>query len=188
MSANNHFNYERQKLVSELKKEGIKEKAVLNAISKVPRHNFVPMTQKEYAYINSALPIECQQTISQPYIVAFMTEAAQINPNSKVLEIGTGSGYQAAILAEISKEVFTIEIKETLANKAHTLLKKLGYRNIHFKIGNGYFGWQNEAPFDAILVTAACKTLPKNLIQQLSIGGHLIIPRVYSYSHQVLTR
>ncbi len=183
-----NFTVERNRIVSVIRDEGIKEKSVLDAMLKVPRHFFVPKDLEEYAYDNRALPIGYSQTISQPYIVAFMTQEAQLNYNSRVLEIGTGSGYQTAILAEICKEVFTIEIIEQLSNNAFTLLKKLGYHNVHFKVGNGHDGWLTAAPFDAIIVTAKAESLPKTLLHQLVIGGRMIIPLQKTVDEQVLVK
>jgi len=180
--------FAREQMVVLLKEEGIKDENVLAVMLKVPRHAFVKSGVEEEAYVNTALPIDCSQTISQPYIVAFMTEAAQLNSNSKVLEIGTGSGYQAAILGEICKEVFTVEIIEELANKAANLLEKLSYRNVYVKFSNGYKGWPEKAPFDAIIVTAASKTLPIELVEQLSIGGRMIIPLESEAGRQILVR
>ena len=183
-----NFVAERNSLVSILINEGIKKESVLKAILKVPRHLFVNNKLEKYAYDNTALPINHSQTISQPYIVAFMTQEAQLSHNSKVLEIGTGSGYQTAILAEICKEVFTIERIQELSNKACALLKKLGYKNIHFKLGDGHEGWETSAPFDAIIVTAKAESLPKALLQQLVVGGHIIIPLQKSIEKQTLVK
>jgi protein-L-isoaspartate(D-aspartate) O-methyltransferase len=142
----------------------------------VPRHLFVPSGQENYAYNDHPLAIGYGQTISQPYIVALMTELAGVNSDSKVLEIGTGSGYQAAVLAEIAKEVYSIEIVQPLYESAENVLKKLEYRNIILKCGDGYYGWEEYAPFDAIIVTAAPSETPEPLIKQLKIGGKLVIP------------
>ena len=154
----------------------IDDPAVLAALQKVPRHRFVPSTLQNLAYADQPLTIGYGQTISQPYIVAYMTEAAHLTPRSKVLEIGTGCGYQAAILAEIAQEVFTVEIVPELAQQARDRLEALGYQNIHYKIGDGYKGWPEFAPYDAILVTAAPDHRPQPLLQQLAVGGHLVIP------------
>lgn len=154
----------------------IDDPAVLAALQKVPRHRFVPSTLQNLAYADQPLTIGYGQTISQPYIVAYMTEAAHLTPRSKVLEIGTGCGYQAAILAEIVQEVFTVEIVPELAQQARDRLEALGYQNIHYKIGDGYKGWPEFAPYDAILVTAAPDHRPQPLLQQLAVGGHLVIP------------
>ena len=142
----------------------------------VPRHLFVPPALRLSAYDDTALAIGEGQTISQPYIVAFMTEALKVGPEGKVLEIGTGSGYQAAVLAEIVDRVFTVEVRPGLAEKAKELLTKLGYENIHIKCGNGAYGWPEEAPFDGIIVTAAPEKVPKALLEQLKDGARLVIP------------
>jgi len=155
---------------------GIIDSLVINAMKKVPRHLFVPKEMVESAYIDSPLPIGKGQTISQPYIVAYMTDVLDLQGGEKVLEIGTGSGYQAAILAEIVEEVYTIEIIEKLGLKAKKLLKELGYDNITVIIGDGYKGYPAEAPFDAIIVTAAPHKIPQPLIDQLKIGGRMVIP------------
>ena len=165
------------KMVEEqLKTRDIHSKAVLDAMCSVPRHLFVPENLQSHAYNDSPLPIGLNQTISQPYIVAFMTE--QISPVSgmKILEIGTGSGYQAAILAYLKCEVYTIEFIEELAIKAKKILTELNFNNVKVKHGNGYLGWSKEAPFDAIIVTAAPNKIPEKLIEQLKEGGKMIIP------------
>ena len=161
---------------SQLTGRGIKDKNVIDAFMKVPRHLFLPDALRSQAYGDTPLPIGEGQTISQPYIVAYMTELVTVNKNSKVLEIGTGSGYQAAILAEIVDKVFTIERVESLAKKTRLLLEKLGYINIVTKIGDGTIGWKEFAPFDAIVVTAGGPTVPENLVDQLAEGGKLVIP------------
>jgi protein-L-isoaspartate(D-aspartate) O-methyltransferase len=145
-------------------------------MKKVPRHVFVPPRNKAHSYGDHPLPIGHGQTISQPYIVAFMTEVLKLKPNYRVLEIGTGSGYQAAILAELVKTVYTIEIIEKLGQRATQTLAGLGYTNVHVKIGDGYKGWPEKAPFEAIIVTCAPERIPKPLIQQLKEGGRMIIP------------
>ncbi|MCC7461631.1 MAG: protein-L-isoaspartate(D-aspartate) O-methyltransferase [Gammaproteobacteria bacterium] len=149
---------------------------VRTAIGRVPRHEFVPESLRAYAYDNRPLPIGAGQTVSQPYIVALMTELADLRPDARVLEIGTGSGYQAAVLAEIAAHVHTIEIIEMLGQRARHTLERLGYRNVTVRIGDGYRGWPDAAPFDAILVTAAPETVPQPLIEQLKVGGRLVIP------------
>jgi len=172
-----NFSLERERMVSEqIEARGVKNRAVLKALRKVPRHMFVPEDMQSYAYHDEPLPIGEGQTISQPYIVAYMTEVLQLEGQEKVLEVGTGSGYQAAILAEIAKEVFTVEIVESLALKAKTVLEKLGYKNIFFKIGDGTFGWREHKPYDAIIVTAAPPRVPKALQEQLKTFGRMIIP------------
>lgn len=155
---------------------GIKDPQVLKAMRKVPRHEFVPESDAGEAYDDHPLPIGFGQTISQPFIVAFMTEAAELAGKEKVLEIGTGSGYQAAILAEIVPQVFTIEIVEPLAREAEKILKAQGYTNVTVRAGDGYQGWPDEAPFDVILVTAAPDHVPQPLLDQLKVGGRLILP------------
>jgi protein-L-isoaspartate(D-aspartate) O-methyltransferase len=149
---------------------------VMEAMAKVPRHEFVPENYRKHAYENRPLPIGHGQTISQPYIVALMTDLLNIKPGYKVLEIGTGSGYQAAILAELVSHVYTIEIIEALGARARGVLQKQGYANVKTRIGDGYYGWKEHAPFDAIVVTAAAGHIPPPLIQQLKPGGRMIIP------------
>jgi protein-L-isoaspartate(D-aspartate) O-methyltransferase len=149
---------------------------VMKAIASVPRHEFVPPEEKPNAYRNQPLPIGHGQTISQPYIVAIMTDMLNLKPDSKVLELGTGSGYQAAILSELAGEVYTIEIVEPLGLQAKELLQRLGYDNVTTKVGDGYYGWQEHAPFDAIIVTAAASHIPPPLIKQLKPGGRMVVP------------
>ncbi len=160
----------------QIENRGIKNPAVLEAMRKVPRHLFVPDNQKPNAYEDRPLSIGDGQTISQPYIVAHMTDIIKPKKGMKVLEIGTGSGYQAAVLAEIVDQVFTIEIVENLGKRAKADLAKLGYKNVFVKIGDGYQGWPSEAPFDAILVTAAAEQVPQPLFDQLKDGGRMVIP------------
>ncbi len=160
----------------QLKNRDITDKATLNAMMSVPRHQFVPDHLKKLAYEDGPIPIGEGQTISQPYIVAFMTQSLDLKPHYKVLEIGTGSGYQAAVLAEIADAVFTIEIVKKLGLAAKNRLKKIGYTNIEVKIGDGYHGWPEEGPFDAIIVTAGAESVPAALLEQLKEGGQLIIP------------
>jgi protein-L-isoaspartate(D-aspartate) O-methyltransferase len=166
----------KQMVKSQLKARGIDHKATLKAMTKVPRHYFVPENLMEYAYLDRPLPIGNSQTISQPYIVAFMTAAIKPSPGMKILEIGTGSGYQAAVLAEIVAEVYTIEIVPELAQKAAKILNTLGYENITSKAGDGYLGWEAYAPFDAVVVTAALDHIPEALIAQLKDEGALVMP------------
>jgi len=149
---------------------------VMAAIAKVPRHEFVPALERRNAYANRPLPIGMGQTISQPFIVALMTDLMEVKPGDRVLEIGTGSGYQAALLAELAGTVYTIEIVEPLAREAAERLNRLGYRNVVAKTGDGYQGWREEAPFDSIMVTAAPRAVPQPLIDQLKPGGRLIVP------------
>jgi len=168
---------DRERMVrTQLQARGIADPRVLAAMRKVPRHEFVPADLAARAYEDSALPIGHDQTISQPYVVALMTELAQLGPDGRVLEIGTGSGYQAAVLAEVAKEVYSIEILEPLAIRAEATLRRLGYERVHVRRGDGYRGWPDAAPFDAILVTAAPDTVPPPLLEQLAPGGRLVIP------------
>jgi protein-L-isoaspartate(D-aspartate) O-methyltransferase len=169
----------RQRMVKEqLRAPGrdLKSERVLAAMEKVPRHELVPESVRSSAYADHPLPIGHGQTISQPYIVAFMTEQLDPKPTDKVLEIGTGSGYQAAVLAELVAEVYTIEIVEPLAERAKADLQRLGYKNVHVKAGDGYQGWPEAAPFDAVIVTCAPDHIPQPLIEQLKDGGKMIIP------------
>jgi len=156
--------------------EGVTNPLVLDAMYSVPRHEFVSGSLRAQAYADMALPIGSQQTISSPYIVAYMTETIDPQPEDKVLEIGTGSGYQAAVLATIVKEVYSIEIVETLAKSAEKRLQKLGYDNVHVKHGDGYLGWPEHAPFDKVIVTCSPEDVPKPLVEQLREGGMMIIP------------
>ena len=149
---------------------------VMDALATVPRHRFVPADRQAVAYLNRALPIGHDQTISQPYIVALMTDLARLEPDDKVLEIGTGSGYQAAILAAVGAEVYSIEIVPELGREAADTLEQLGYNDLHLRIGNGYEGWPEAAPFDAIIVTAAPPQVPQALKDQLATGGRMVIP------------
>jgi protein-L-isoaspartate(D-aspartate) O-methyltransferase len=148
----------------------------LAALRAVPRHEFVPEAQREHAYEDRPLPIGHGQTISQPYIVAVMSEALELDENERVLEIGTGSGYQAAVLGELAREVYSIEIVAPLAERAKVDLARLGYDNVHVRQGDGYRGWPEQAPFDAIVVTAAPDHVPQALVDQLAVGGRLVIP------------
>ena len=149
---------------------------VLAAVTKVPRHQFVPSDMARSAYDNRPLPIGLGQTISQPFIVALMTDLLDLKPEHKVLEVGTGSGYQAAVLGELAREVYTVEIVEPLAREAKARLETLGYRNVFARSGDGYQGWPEHAPFDAIMVTAGAREVPPPLVQQLKAGGKLVIP------------
>lgn len=172
-----HYTKEREKMVREqLVARGIMDKATLNAMRKVERHRLVPEEMRPHSYADSPLPIGSGQTISQPYIVALTTEAIKPRPGMKVLDVGTGSGYQAAVLAEIVDEVYSIEIVEELAYRAKADLAEMGYKNIHVKAGDGYHGWEEHAPFDAIVVAAAPEKIPQPLIDQLKPGGRLVIP------------
>jgi protein-L-isoaspartate(D-aspartate) O-methyltransferase len=183
----------REWMVTEtIAKRGIKDPRVLAAMRKTPRHELVPLEDRDKAYGDHPLPIGFDQTISQPYIVAAMTEAAQLTPGEKVLEVGTGSGYQGMVLAELpGVDVYSIEIVEPLAKRTHELLARLGYdKRMKLRIGDGYRGWPEAAPFDAIIVTAAPVEIPKPLIDQLAIGGRLVIPVGKSGDQQlkVITR
>jgi protein-L-isoaspartate(D-aspartate) O-methyltransferase len=167
----------RERMVEQqIRARDITDARVLAAMLKVPRHEFVPRRALGSAYEDGALPLALGQTVSQPYIVAFMTQALACKGSERVLEIGTGSGYQAAVLAELASEVYTIEILPELAERARTVLQTLGYRNIHFRTGDGYQGWPEAAPFDAIVVTAAPDHIPPPLVDQLKPGGRMILP------------
>ncbi len=168
---------ERRRMVEQqLRGRDIRSEAVLGAMGRVPRHRFVPADEQAGSYTDFPLPIGFGQTISQPYIVAFMTQALEVTAEHKVLEIGTGSGYQAAVLGELAREVFTIEIVDGLAERSRQLLAELGYRNVHVRSGNGYLGWPEQAPFDRIIVTAAPDEIPPALIQQLKVDGLIAVP------------
>jgi len=160
---------------AQIGKPGFDER-VMDVMGKVPRHEFVPPDQTPYAYRNRPLPIGHGQTISQPYIVALMTDLAKVEPGHKVLEVGTGSGYQAAILAQLAKAVYSMEIVEPLGRQATERVAKLRYDNVHVRLGDGYHGWDEHAPYDAILVTAAASHIPPPLIRQLKPGGRMVIP------------
>lgn len=167
----------RHEMVREqLEARDIRDPAVLDAMRRVPRHELVPSALRFQAYADHPLPIGNQQTISQPYIVALMTQLAELSPDDVVLEVGTGSGYQAAVLAEIVREVYTIEIISELAETARERLDRLGYDNVEVRAGDGYLGWEEHAPFDAIIVTAAAPEIPPPLLEQLAPGGVMVIP------------
>ena len=175
----NTDSYENQRKImveDQIKRRGVKDVGVLKAVQKVEREKFVPEKYRDLAYSDNPLPIGHQQTISQPYIVAYMTEHLQISKSQNVLEIGTGSGYQAAILAEMAHHVFTIEIIPELAESAEKVLMELGYENITVRTGDGYKGWPEEAPFDRIMVTAAPNEIPEKLVEQLAPNGRMILP------------
>jgi protein-L-isoaspartate(D-aspartate) O-methyltransferase len=179
---------ERERMVADqLTTRGISDPAVLAAMRRVPRHRFVPEGQAGSAYDDRPLPIGEDQTISQPYMVASMTEELRIGAGAKVLEIGTGSGYQAAVLAEVTPEVFTIEIKPGLAARAKETLAALGYESVATRTGDGYYGWEEEAPFDGILVTAAVPHVPPPLVKQLKPGGRMLVPVGRAFETQDLT-
>jgi protein-L-isoaspartate(D-aspartate) O-methyltransferase len=169
------FQAQRMRLVDDLARE-IRDPRILAALGKVPRERFVPEAQRARAYEDSALPIGLDQTISQPFVVAFMSEALRLEGGEKVLEVGTGSGYQAAVLAELAREVYSIEILEPLARRAEAVLTELGYDSVHVRVGDGYRGWPEEAPFDAIIVTAAPDHVPQPLVDQLAVGGRMVLP------------
>jgi protein-L-isoaspartate(D-aspartate) O-methyltransferase len=183
------FQAARQTMVTrQLQGRDITDPRVLAAMSRVPRHLFVAKALASQAYGDHPLPIGSGQTISQPYIVALMTQWAEVHPKDKVLEVGTGSGYQAAILAELTNEVFSIELLPKLAHQAAARLTQLGYGRVHLKCGDGYQGWPAEAPFDAILVTAAATQVPEELARQLQEGGRLVIPLGPQGGSQTLVR
>jgi protein-L-isoaspartate(D-aspartate) O-methyltransferase len=181
------YKNKREKMVrQQIEKRAVKDSAVLKSMRTVKRHEFVPAAQVENAYDDRPLPIGYGQTISQPYIVAYMTEVIKPQPDFKVLEIGTGSGYQAAILSHIVKEVYTIEIVPELGKAAADRLQKTGFTNVRTKVADGYNGWQEHAPFDAIVVTAAAEYIPPPLISQLKDGGKMVIPVGSSFMTQML--
>lgn len=183
-----NFNKLRKEMVkTQIKLRGIKDKRVLKAMEKVPRHLLIPEEYRYLAYEDRPVPIGFGQTISQPYIVALMTELLELKGDEKVLEIGTGSGYQAAILAELCKEVYTIEIIEELAKRAEKNLQKLGYKNIKIKNGDGFLGWKEYAPFDRIIITCAVPLVPQPLVEQLKEGGKIVLPLGEELTNQVLT-
>jgi len=183
----NQRNKEREMMVSEqIRVRGVREPNVLTSLSTVPRHAFVRPSELRRAYSDQPLPIGLGQTISQPYIVAYMTEALKLRPQFKVLEIGTGSGYQAAVCAEIANEVYTVEILEELAESAKEQLKELGYRNVFVKAADGYFGWAEKGPFDAIIVTCVAGFVPPPLIEQLKPDGRMILPLGSPFGAQTL--
>lgn len=171
------FERDRRRMVdSQIRARGVRDERVLDAMGKIPRHLFVPESLRALAYADEPLPIGEGQTISQPYIVAYMTEALELGGDERVLEVGTGSGYQTAVLAELVREVWTVEIVESLALRAREMLEELGYRNIRFKVGDGSQGWQQGAPFDAVIVTAAAARIPDSLEDQLGAGGRMVVP------------
>ena len=168
---------QRMKMVdAQIRARGIRDPRVLKALEKVPRHLFVNEALRDQAYNDNPLPIDGGQTISQPYIVALMTEALELTGSEKVLEIGTGSGYQAAVLAELVDHVFSIDRIASLAGNARRLLESLNYYNIAIRVGDGTLGWKDEAPFDAVMVTAGAPDIPKTLVEQIAVGGRLVVP------------
>ncbi len=195
-SQGGEFDVERRKMVEEVLADTAStssysgssalNSAVIAAMGKVERHRFVPAALAAVAYLNRPLPIGHGQTISQPFIVALMTDLLRVKPGGTVLEIGTGSGYQAAVLAEIASSVYSIEIIEPLGKQAGSLLKTLGYRNVETRVGDGYYGWPEAAPFDAIMVTAAASHVPPPLIKQLNPGGRMVIPLGTQFMTQYL--
>ena len=180
--------YRQRKLMVEyqLVARGIKDSLVLAAMEKVERHKFVQNEYLSYAYEDQPIPIGEGQTISQPYIVAYMTEVLELDSTKKVLEIGTGSGYQAAVIAEICKEVYSVELIESLSSHAKEVVEKLGYRNIFFKVGDGYKGWEEHSPFDAIIVTCSPSKIPEPLTKQLAENGKLVIPVGTDYIQELV--
>ena len=178
---------QRKKMVdSQIRSRGIRDGRVLRAMEKIPRHLFIDEGLIDQAYNDNPLPIGEKQTISQPYIVALMTEALELKGREKVLELGTGSGYQAAILAELADRVFTVERLASLAQKARKLLESLNYYNVVIRVGDGTYGWREESPFDAIAVSAGSPSIPRMLVEQLAIGGRLVIPVGGRYSQSLI--
>jgi len=185
------YEKQRKKMVdAQIRSRGIRDERVLRAMEKIPRHLFVDEGLIDQAYNDNPLPIGEKQTISQPYIVALMSEALELAGREKVLELGTGSGYQAAILAELADRVFTVERIAALAQKARKLLESLNYYNVVVRVGDGTYGWREESPFDAILVAAGSPSIPRTLVEQLAVGGRLVIPvgDRYAQSLTKLTR
>jgi protein-L-isoaspartate(D-aspartate) O-methyltransferase len=165
---------------------GISDRRVLKAMESVPRHAFVPAAYRDQAYADHPLPIGYGQTISQPYIVAYMCEVAGIRPSDRILEVGTGSGYHASVISRLASKIYTIEIIPELARRAEETIRQLGYENIVLRQGDGYFGWKDEAPFDVIIVTAAADHIPPPLLRQLKDGGRMIIPLGHPFFTQKL--
>ncbi len=184
---NDQYSRRREEMVSgQLEARGISDQDLLEAFREVKRHLFVPKEYREFAYTDQPLSIGHGQTISQPYIVAYMTEALDLEENDKVLEIGTGSGYQAAILAELADEVYSVEIVEDLGEKARRVLDRLGYENVHIRVGDGYEGWAENAPYDAVIVTCSPTSVPRPLKEQLADGGRMIIPVGRKYAQELV--
>jgi len=178
----------RHMVQEQIRGRGVRDPRVLAAMEKVPRHELVPADVRDHAYQDRPLPIGLGQTISQPYVVAAMTEAVQLQGPERVLEVGTGSGYQAAVLAELCSEVFSVELEAELAERARADLARLGYRNVNVRHGNGYLGWPEQAPFDAIVVTAAPDHIPPVLLDQLALGGRMVIPVGRAFQELLLVR
>jgi protein-L-isoaspartate(D-aspartate) O-methyltransferase len=182
-----NFQAMRERMVeTQIRARDVQNPAVLRAMARVPRHLFVPDDMRRFAYDDRPLPIGRGQTISQPYIVAYMTEALQLEPEHSVLEVGTGSGYQAAVLAEVARQVHSIEIVPDLAENARRALANAGYRNVEVRTGNGYLGWPDLAPFDRIIVTAAPPEIPQVLVDQLAVGGIMVVPVGTDYQEVVI--
>ncbi len=182
------FDAQRSRMVEQqLRSRGVRNTRVLDAMARVPRHEFVPEELQPEAYADHPLPIGFGQTISQPYVVAYMTEVLDPQPANRVLEVGTGSGYQAAVLGELAAEVYTIEIVDTLGSRARQTLDRLGYGNVNVRIGDGYQGWPEAAPFDRIILTAAPPALPQALVDQLAVGGILVAPVGPTVGGQMIT-
>lgn len=180
------FVHARAALLDELRREGIADPRVLHALDRVPRHEFVRSSDRTYAYANQPLPIGGGQTISQPLIVALMTQLLGLKGDERVLEVGTGSGYQAAVIAMLAREVYTIEIDATLAASAEERLRRLGYANVHVRAGDGFFGWPQAAPFDAVIITAVAPRIPERLLEQLKPNGVLVMPLGDDYGEQLI--
>jgi len=180
------FNKNNDDLILELKENGITDKDILTAIKKVPRELFVNEISNQWAYENKPLPVECGQTISQPYVVAYMIQCLKIKKSDKILEIGTGTGYQTAIISHLCQKIYTIEIFNKLFQQAKTNINKLKIKNVIYKLGNGVNGWEEKILFDAIIVSAASKKIPPKLLNNLKIHGNLIIPKKYPLENQKL--
>jgi len=183
----NYADQRKEMVKNQLERRGIRDERVLQAMREVPRHLFIDEKYRDLAYADHPLPIDAKQTISQPYIVALMTEVVEVKNGDKVLEIGTGSGYQAAVLAHLTDEVYSVEIIKELAEKADCTLKELGYTHVRIKWGDGNLGWEENAPYDAVIVTCASKRVPPALFTQLKEGGKMIIPIGEPSSFQILT-